>query len=273
MITGMMKVLETNYLIELGPTLTASSNNDYVGNIYDLDDETFWVSTGTDDTTTETIEIDFGASTTFNRIHLKGINWKEYKIQWLDGATWTDITILDSDLTTDEATIVYTANTYTSRYFEVNVTTEKILISATKTIVADEEKELIEFYVGNEVGTFDADLTSSPNSYDPQTFTNNAVILQKSNAGSLRISRGKKYQASFRIRQLWETADRTLIQNMYLAGSFVIYPCGGYRHYDDYGFRIDDFYHVVWSGNFSNPFSVGRDKLMGIDISFELLER
>jgi hypothetical protein len=285
MITGMMKVLKDNFLIDLQPTIACSSNDDDKGNFFDLDSDTFWASIGSDDTTTETIDFDFGGNIDITRIHLKEMNWKEFKIEYWDGASWADITILDSCLSStygkgvygnieyDNTTIDFEHNNMTSRYFEFDITTDKIRISITKTIVADEEKQINEIYLGVEVGTFLADLTSSPNSYTPQPVTNNSIMLTKSNSGTIRINRGRKYKGTFRLRQLWNDADRTLIQDMYLLGSFVIFPSGGERFYEDWGFTIDDFYHVVWDGDFSNPFAVGRDKLMGIDIAFDLLER
>ena len=70
-ITGMMKVLKTNYLIDLSPTITCSSNDDDKSKFFDLDEDSQWVSVGSDDTTTETIEIDFTVATDIDRIHLK----------------------------------------------------------------------------------------------------------------------------------------------------------------------------------------------------------
>jgi hypothetical protein len=170
-------------------------------------------------------------------------------------------------------TINYDNNSLSSRYFETNVTTNSILIVITSTITANQQKTLSELYIGSEIGTFIADLTSLPNAYTPTVINNNPIMLRKSNLGTKRINRGNKYSATFRIRELWETADRTLMQNMYMTGSFVIYPCGGYRWYDDIGFRVEDLYHVVWDGEFSNAFSVGRVKTLGVDISFDLLEQ
>ena len=284
-ITGMMKVLEENFLLSLSPTITVSTNDADKVNMYDLDNDTIWASIGSDDLTEETIEIDYGASFNVTRIHLMGINWKKYKIEAWDGSAWQAIDIDDSDLSSvygqavygnseyGNTTIDFEHNNLTSRYFEIDVTTQKLLITISTTITADEEKQITELYIGAEIGTFVADLTSSPNSYTPTPINSNAIMLMKSNAGTRRFNRGSKYRGSFRIRQLWDDADRTLVQNMYLTGSFVIFPSGGSRFYEDFGFRIDDFYHVVWDGDFSNPFAVGRVKEIGVDIAFDLVEQ
>ena len=284
-ISGMMKALDTNFLITLRPSFTVSSNSDDIGNIYDLDNDTFWASSGSDDLTTETIEIDFTNSVDIGAIHLKDINWKEYTIEYWTGSAWSALTIVDSDIDSvygeaiygdseyNNGTIDYSNNTLDARYFEVSQTTTKLKISITKTIIADEEKQAGEIYIGDLIGTFIDDITCSPNSYTPTPISSEPLILTKSNRGSIRVARGAKYNAKFRVRELWEADDRELVQNMYLAGEFVIYPCGGARAYEDIGFRITDFYHVIWDGDFSNPWSVGRNKDMGIDISFELRER
>lgn len=275
-ITGMMKVFYQNKLLTEIFSMTVSSGDGSKTNLYDLDRETYWQSSGSNDTTQETIEIVFNATQTINRILLLNHNFKEFKIQYWNGSAYADFAAVYSLKTDSVASkIDYTDNAQTTRYFEFTaVSTTKIKIYATKTIVANAEKYLYELYIGQEIGTFVEDLAGSPNRYTPVPQNYNSQFLKKSNGGMIRFNSANKFSADFALSELWESTDQTIIQTLFSQGQFAFWPCGGDNYYtNEIGWRLSDFYSVVIDGALSAQFAVGRSKTIGINQSFKVYEQ
>ena len=89
-ITGMMKFLKRDYLITQSFTPTVSTGSDSFINTYDLDDSTYWISIGSNDFTEETIDVVFDVSQNIDRIVLRLMNFKEFTLQYWDGAAYAD---------------------------------------------------------------------------------------------------------------------------------------------------------------------------------------
>lgn len=258
----MIKIYSNNLLRSASQTTTASTNNAIVGYIYDLDRDTNWVSSGSSDAVEETITVVFGTAQTITDVALISHNFKEYDIQYWNGSAYTAFSTAINE----------TANTAIANFHSFNsVSTLRVRIRARKTIVSNAEKSLVEFYVGNLYGTFIEDLTSKPNSYDA-FFATGSKIITKSNGGKLKYTKGDKYYADVKLKEMFETTDQTLLGNMFDYGEFAIYPCGG-DVYTQKGWRIQDFYHVIIDGEDSASFSVGRVASMGLDYKFKLYEQ
>jgi hypothetical protein len=273
-ITGMIKVFKQNFLVTNSITYTASSGQGSASSVADFDRSTYWVSSGSDDTTTETFDVTFGASVTIDRIVLLNMNFKDYSVQYWTGAAYTDFTNVFSEKDDTAVTgISETANTDNSRYYEFDsISTTKVRISATKTITANEEKQLTELYIGVEVGTFIDDLTSDPNTFEPILSNTRSIYITKSNGGVVKYEKGDKYSVKVDINQLWETADQDIINTMYDDGQFAIYPCGAVG-YTQRGWRLQDFFNVIIRGNLQAEFGIGRVAAIGLNYKFTLLEQ
>lgn len=273
-ITGNFKVFYKNYLVDYGNAITVLSGSTSVSNMYDFDRNTRWASSGSNDTTTEYIEIEFETSQSINRIMLLNMNWKEFTIQY-DNAGWQNFTNVYSYKSDSPASSInITTNSDVARYFEFDaVTTSKIRIEILKTITANQEKYLYELYIGKEIGTFIDDITSKPNDYGAIASYKRAQYLEKSNGGLIKIERADKYQAKVNLKQIWDTNDLTILQSMFDLGEVAIYPCGAYPQYAlERGWRIQDVYHVMIKGDEQSEFDVGRDKTLGQNFKFDLLE-
>ena len=273
-ITGMMKVLYQNKLLTEAFTLTASTNNAAGVNLYDLDRDTKWRSSGSNDTVTETITAVFTYSQTIDRILLLGMNFKEFTIKYWNGSSYVNFSnVIEAYGVSAGSAISSTTNTSTSKYYEVTpVSTLRVQISILKTITAGQEKEMMELYIGDEIGTFLEDVFSSPSKFEATYSDTNSTYLTKSNGGTIKYERSDKYNAKVKLSELWETNDQGIVNTMYDEGQFAIYPCGGIP-YTQYGMRAQDLYHVIIRGNLELAFAVGRDSALGLNYQFELLEQ
>ncbi len=133
---------ESVCLFRDGATITATSNNTNAKVVLTNDRRLRWESIGSDDTTTETLEITFSGSETINRIYLAGNNFLSYNIKY-DNAGWVTITPTTSF---NEEGVIY--------YEFADITTTKLQINCTTTQVADEEKTLTTALAMAEVGQF-----------------------------------------------------------------------------------------------------------------------
>jgi hypothetical protein len=154
-ITGGIKFFEkSKSLFVKGATATASSNNDAARNILTSNKFIRWVSFGSNDTITETIEITF-ENATIDRIFLIDTNFKEFTVKYDVGGVPTDFTNvagLDGVL----SAIAESAYSKDTAYYEFDsVTTTKIYITATTTQTPNKEKSLVTFYCTEEIGTLE----------------------------------------------------------------------------------------------------------------------
>lgn len=289
-ITGMVKIFYTNYLKTLSNTITASSGNS-TANLIDGDKSTTWESTGSNDSVIESIEFVFNESQTISRIAFILMNWKYFKFFYWDGSAWQDFSGVFSTIEASTANVatydlsLYESGIYgwdsgaidnslSTRYFEFTpVSTTKVKVEIYETITADQEKSIAEIYIGKEIGTFTNDIACRPNKFDSVARKYKVKMLELSNGGKIRYEKSDKYQAKIKLKNIWETEDQTLINNMFEFGEFAIYPCGAVNEYTTKGWTIDDFYEVVIDGDQDAFFSVGRDLNVGVEYDFQVFEK
>jgi hypothetical protein len=180
-------------------------------------------SSGSDDTTTETITITF-PSATIDRVFLIDTNFKEFTVKYDVSGTPTDFTNVVG-LDGSQSVIAETTYARDTAYYEFDaVTTTGITITATKTQTADEEKSLERFYCTEEIGT----LTGFP--------------LVSAEALNQNINKQKTLSGNLNVQNRLETFEATLkfknypsIQNDYdilldihrRPESFLVWLCGG----------------------------------------------
>jgi len=272
-INGNAKIFYTNYLI--GSQLqTATATTGDVEATYDNNPQSFWISVASTDLITETIEYTFAESMNIDRLLLVYQNWKEFNVQYWTGAAWDDFTnVIDECLGVAGTGISFTDNADEVKYFEFDsVATTKIRIQTTKTFVADEQKTIADVFISLEMGTFIDDIASKPNKTQLEWVTGEK-IQKLSNQGSKLLLKGDKVKVKIKIKQLWEVTDIQLIKDMYSLRECAILLCGGAcTNYTHDGWRLEDMYNCIVKKNISANHSVGRDKEMGYDYKFELLE-
>ena len=275
-ITGNAKVLGKNLLLVATNTVVISSGSGG-DNIKDNDRASFYISSGSNDSTDETITITFSAAQTFNNIILGQTNFKAFKLEY-DNSGWTAFANVFSNngQSLTGADYNYSADTltgYAGYYFEfVSVTTTIIKITAKKTLIAGAEKFLYNLVLGLSKGTFIDDIYSEPNSFRDISGGQGQIQILKSNLGTKVISRGSKYRAEGELFELSNAADQTLYYNLVDSGEITFYPCGGKTTYSTRGKRIQDFYVVNFVGDESASYAHGRDKNTGLIASYQLLE-
>ncbi|MCP3683794.1 MAG: discoidin domain-containing protein [bacterium] len=272
-INGNAKIFYMSYL--LGSQLsTATASTGDVTATYDNNPESFWISVGSDDLTTEDIEYTFAEAMNIDRILLKYENWKEFTCQYWTGSAWADFTnVVDEKDGTPVTGISYTDNALANIFFEFDqVSTTKIKFSITKTFVVDEQKTIADIFISLEIGTFIDDILSTPNKFSLEWQTGEK-IQKLSNEGSKLLLKGNKALMKIAIKQLWEVDDQQIVATMFslreCAISLCGCDCGDYVHE---GWRLQDVYNCIVSKNFSANHNVGRDKSIGYDYKFQLLE-
>lgn len=142
-ISGGIKFFDLNLAdSKTDASAVASSGNPSAGFVLDRNQYTVWRSVGSDDTTTETLEITLSESKTFDRLFLIRHNFKQFTIQYWDSG-WTDFANIIGINGVTATQISETAYATNSAYYEFDaVTTDRILITATKTQIVDEQKFL-----------------------------------------------------------------------------------------------------------------------------------
>lgn len=227
-----------------GATATASSNSESAKNILSGNYFVNWASSGSDDTTTETITITFNEAT-IDRIFLIDHNLKEYSIKYDVSGTPTDFTNVIG-LDGAKANISETNYSLDTSYYEVDaVTTTKIYITLNKTQVPNQEKSLERFYATSEIGT----LTGFPK-INQQEFDKNS-INDKAVSGLSSIQyRVENFECSINFDSYPAIVnDYSIIETLHDSyNSFLIWLCGG--RYGEYfslqrkGWRLKDVYNV-----------------------------
>lgn len=148
-VTASSGVLTSNNIL-----ITGTHSNSYQNT------QSKWESVGSDDLTSETIEIDFNYPRYIDTLNLVGHNFGEFEISYFDGTTYQPF---NNDINIEN-------NTENSTFFTFEkVFAYKILISVTKTIIPNQEKYLTKFISLLE-NRMEVDYTSPINigiGYDP----------------------------------------------------------------------------------------------------------
>ena len=273
-ITGGIKFFDkSKCLSKDGATIAASTGSS--GALFALDRNplTVWRSSGSDDTTTETLTVSFPALTTFSRIFLVGHNFKEFNVQYNNSgfSHFSGVSGLDGS----KANVSETAFADSTAYYEVTpVTTDQIRIQVVKTQIVDDEKFLNQIIVTDELGT----LVGYPEVSD--------IPVSR----SARV--GKMLSGRMKVQKSLPTLGVTLNLNPYPAGleddldllfslndreePFLTWLCGGrrgssYFQYAIPGFRLGDVVPMQLVTDLSSRY---KSNLYcgAIEASFELYE-
>lgn len=251
-ISGGIKFFERNTaLFSSGTTATASSNSGSSNNILTNRQLTYWQSSGSDDTTTETVTITFNKSVTIDRIILNRINFKEFTVKYDVTGTPTDFTNvvgLDGALV---GGISETAFSDETAYYEVSsISTTGIYITATKTQAVDAEKIIYNLFTSVELGTLEAypnitGLQFNRNSKKAKVLSGLENIQKSYDVGSFSLN----------FKSHPSQSDMNLITTLYdEENSFLVWLCGGrrgttYFRYEIKGYRLRDVLNMQVDGS------------------------
>lgn len=229
---------------------------------------TYWRSVGSNDLTTEELEIVFLGSQTFDRILLLDHNFKEFNIQYFSGGMYVDFSNvlgLNGSLSgIDETT--YSRDT---SYYEFDaVTTTKIRIQIDTTQVVDVEKYISQVIVASEFGTLvghpDIKGTELDRQLRNQKMLSGRILSQKSDEVFEVQLDFKDYPPSL-------SNDIDLMFQLHdIDETFLIWLCGGKFGSSSFrkqlrGYRLRDVFPVqlvssvkpIYSNNvFVNPVNI-----------------
>jgi len=207
-----------------------------------------WESVGSDDITTETYELRFGAAYDIDRIILNRHNFKAFFVKYWDGAAWKHF----ANVITKEgaqANITETVNTKTTNYYEfTSVNTEKIIVSIDTTQSVDDEKYMYECISTEELGTF----TGYP--IYAGTFEKKRAFKEAFNGRVAQSILGENFKCSLRFNTYPTASDHVIVNALWdIDKEFLIYPCGAnedqYRYTSMIGNRLRDIYLVGIRGD------------------------
>lgn len=245
-----------------GASAMASTGNSSANYAIDRNTDTKWRSVGSDDTITETLEIDFNGSQTITRLLLLSHNFKQFTVKYDLSGTWTDFTGavgLDGAMTLGK--IAETVFADDSAYYEFNsVTTGKILISILKTQTANQEKFLTTAVATIELGTLQGYPIVTPtidkNEKRKPALSGRMMIIKSIETFMCTLNfqnyPGKSpYNLDFDVMfSLFDIDD-----------NFLIWLCGGrrgtYFSYQTRPFRLQDLYEVNVSEKIVPTYSNG----------------
>ena len=247
--------------------VTVSSGEAVKNNLRDRVRYLKWISIGSSDIVTETIEIDFGALYDIDRLVLVRHNFKNFKVEY-DNAGWQDFTNVVTKEGT-QANIQETNNTKETSYYEfTSVNTQKIRVSIDTTQTVNAEKYIYEVIATEELGT----LTGYP-VYN-QSFSRNAIKKQTARGRAKYSILDESYTVNLSFDHYPTAADHTIILGLWNGlKEFLIYPCGGNEdqfRFEQKGFRLEDIYLVWFSDTFDpnyeqNVYSLGLNYSVGLE--------
>jgi len=255
-------------------TVTSASTNEAAAKyILNYNDYTLWESIGSNDITTETIEVTFNGAQTFDRLFIKKHNLKAFNVKYWSGTAYVDFSNVVGVNGVAKSGITETAESNTTSYYEfTEVTSDSIKITMDTTQSANAEKEITALLVASELGTFEGYPRVSKVKHDRNLRSSKALsgkyIIQKSyDVASFKISM-KTYPLQDDIDLLTSLHDRE--------DSFLVWLCGGrtgtsYFRLENRGYRLDDLYHM----QVSRPIDTDYEKGIytnGVNASISLVE-
>ncbi len=261
-ITGGIKFFKrSKSLLEDGVSATASTATESAKFMLDRNEFTFWRSVGSSDSITETIEITFPSAVTLTRLLLLDMNFKEFTVKYDLAGVFTDFTTvvgLDGAL---GGGITETAFADGSAYYEFDsVSTTKLEITATKTLVVDADKFINQVLATEELGTLVGYplVSSFKNSRNSRVrkVLSGKVLVQKS-------IETKSFNIDFKNYPNSETADLDLVYTLFDSEEdFTVWLCGGRRGSEFFGYiqrgwRLQDAIPCQVTKDLSTSYSKG----------------
>jgi hypothetical protein len=248
-----------NDLDRIGVSSNASTNVSRADYVRDSTNYKYWISDGSDDTTTETLDQLFEEQT-FDRIHLIGHNLKEFTIQYWDGASFVDFSTPIAETTNDQST----------NYYEFDsVLTSIVRITMETTQIPDEEKRITQFLLSTQLHKLEGYPVFNP-SFDRKTLTKETIRGRRKTAHL-----DESFRASISFNRYPVASDilffKTLWDNM---TEFLIWPCSADEtifRFNTKGTRLSDIYLCEIDGDFNQWFEANTYEL-GITGSINIIQ-
>lgn len=234
-------------LIDDGADVNATTGDPAAVRCIDRNPITYWRSVGSNDSTSEFVEIVFADDQTFDRVILQDHNFKSYNIKYFAAGMYTSFTGVVG-LDGAQSGISETVYSKDTSYYEVDeVTTSKIIIEAITTQTANQDKYLNQVIVTSELGTLAGHPEIKGTELNRQLrndkMLSGRTLTQKSDEVFEVDLDFKSYPASLED-------DIALMFTLHdLEETFLIWLCGGkygpnFFRQQMRGYRLRDIYQV-----------------------------
>lgn len=225
---------------------------------------TRWISNGEDtDGNQVYLEMDYGFSRTIDAFFVYDTNIEDIEIQTWNGSSWVTAS-------SGIATITKSSDLY-HLFIKLNseVTTQKVRIVGSNTIISNSEKYVTLFHAFKEIGQFE---------YFPEfepKFNTKQNVFETTDSRSFVIEKGESFAAKIQMKSHVNQADIDLAENLLQRKEpFFIWPNGGDStifRFSFRPFRFQDFYKVTIIGDHSPSFTKNYYKA-GYNNTFSLVE-
>jgi len=246
--TGGISFFEKNKALKKdGAACVASSNTSDQNLVLGTNKYFKWQSSGSDDSTTETLTITLPESVSVSRIFLLGHNFDTFTIKYGAGAGSNFANVTGLDAYSGNA-ISESGFTRDAAYYQFDaVTTNRFIVTATVAQTTDAEKELVQFVATNEIAT----LTGYPE-ITGLRFDRNDRGAQ-SVSGRTHIEKGyETCSFGLKLSSYNVQADITALESLHDRNEpFLVWLNGGKPSnftYAQRGFRVGDVYQMQTAG-------------------------
>lgn len=232
-----MEFCQPNYL-NTTTMISVTSGTTSAGGLFERKNST-WSSNGDNsDLTTSTIRIGLNSPTVIDRLILTDINLKEFKIYY-DSVSTNYFSLTSGDTLTTN----WTGNSTTDLYLKLaaSKTVSVVTIEATKTIVANAEKAIGEFWITKNVLSFE--VNPPANGYKVKS-NRKEFVHELSDGGTTTYIIQDNFEAKI-SRSAVSTAEHTALKTLYeLYTPFAFIPFPTTSGWDT------KIYEVNWIGDF-----------------------
>lgn len=242
-------------------TTTASQGDAYADYALNRSNQSAWVTSGSVDADNTTFEVDWADQKRITDILLVLHNFKAYTIQYWDGSLYQDFSPAISETTN---TVDTTHHSFTE------VITNKIKLTITGTMVANEDKVLRQLIATKQLGQFAA----WPIIDNPTISRNRQRTKMLSGKESIRENVGL-FTCKLKIAYLKSDADCLIVESLFEANEgFLVWLCGGDESQfatNRKGYRLEDIYLMKCSNEYSPEWYQGLYKT-GMVVDMQLVE-
>lgn len=250
--TGGISFYEKNKaLFADGATCAASSNTADQNLCLGTNKYFQWISSGSNDATTETLTITLPAAVAIDRLFLVGMNFKAFQVQYGASLDFANVVGFDSYSANNISVTGFARDT---AYFEFDeVTTDTIIITIDTTQVVNAQKYINQVIATTEIGT----LVGYPDMNGISLDRNDQV--QKAISGRAHVEKGyESIDFKLNLRTYPGQADIDLLDGLHSREEpFLAWLCGGLPDqftYELRGFRARDIYQVKVDKGIDNSY-------------------
>lgn len=239
----------------------ATEANDLASQVQNRNNMTAWVTTGSQDSVNTQFIMYMGDLRTVSDIILVKHNFKDFKVEYWNGAAYVDFT---------SPIDVIDCQNSTSHYIVDPVMTSRVRITIFGTQIPDTDKVLYQLIITNRIGQ----LNGWPVIKAPTHVRNRRVSAMLSGKGSVSLGIGA-FSCALDVKVWKDSQDLSLIEDLCSRSEgFLVWLCGGNE--DQFsmklkGYRMEDLFLMRVTSDYSPEYYQGLYQ-SGVAINLKLAE-